>query len=81
MQKYRIISKSNPSIVLMHITCDDFEASKKRQIFLLTHRMHPEPLMQTHMYKHGIMDFNFVPDLVIEKAILEPKKEVRKKKV
>ena len=81
MLKYRIISKSNPSIVLMHVACDDFEASKKRQLFLLAHHMHPNPVMNTHMYKHGILDFDFVSDQVIEKAILEPKKEVRKKKV
>lgn len=79
MQKYKIISKSNPSLVLMNITCDDFEQSKKRQLFLLAHRMHPEPLMQTHLYKHGIGDFDFVPE--IEKAIIVPKKEVRSKKV
>jgi len=79
MQKYKIISKSNPSLVLMNITCDDFEQSKKRQLFLLAHRMHPEPLMQTHLYKHGIGDFDFVPE--IEKAIIVPQKEVRKRKV
>ena len=65
----------------MHINCDDFEASKKRQLFLLSHRMHPEPLMQTHVFKHGISDFDFIPDIVVEKAILEPQKEIRKKKV
>jgi hypothetical protein len=81
MLHYKIISKSNPSIVLMHITCDDFEASKKRQLFLLAHKMHPEPAMQTHMYKHGISDFDFIPDLPIEKAIIIPQKETRKRKV
>ena len=81
MQKYKITSKSNPSLVLMHITCDDFEASKKRQLFLLAHRMHPGPLMQNHLYKHGISDFDFIPETIIEKAIIEPRKETRKKKV
>jgi hypothetical protein len=80
MLKYKIISKSSGA-TLMQITTDNFEDSKKRQLFLLTHRMHPEPLMQTHMYKHGISDFDFVPDTIIEKAIIEPQKETRKKKV
>jgi hypothetical protein len=65
----------------MRITCDDFEASKKRQLFLLAHKMHPEPLMQTHMFKHGISDFDFILDTVIEKAIIVPQKETRKRKV
>ena len=80
MLKYKIISKSFGA-TLMQITTDNFEDSKKRQLFLLTHMMHPEPLMQTHMYKHGIGDFDFVPDTIIEKAIIEPQKETRKKKV
>ena len=80
MQKYRIISKSSGA-TLMHINCDDFEASKKRQLFLLAHRMHPEPLMQTHMFRHGISDFDFIPDTIIEKAIIVPQKETRKRKV
>ena len=81
MQHYRITSKSNPSLVLMRITCDNFEESKKRQLFMLAHKMHPEPLMQTHMFKHGITDFDFIPDEVIEKAIIVPQKETRKRKV
>jgi len=81
MLKYRIISKSNPSLVLMQVTCDDFEASKKRQLFLLTHHMHPNPIMNTHLFKHGILDFDFVPDTIVEKAVIIPKSEVRKKKV
>ena len=80
MLKYRIISKSSGA-TLMQITCDDFEASKKRQLFLLAHRMHPNPLMQTHLYVHGISDFDFIPETIIEKAIIIPQKETRKKKV
>jgi hypothetical protein len=65
----------------MQITCDDFETSKKRQLFLLAHRMHPEPMMATHCFKHGIMDFDFIPEQQIENAIIEPQKEIRKRKV
>jgi SOS response regulatory protein OraA/RecX len=64
----------------MSVTCDDFEQSKKRQLFLLAHRMHTNPLMQTHLYKHGISDFDFVPE-IIEKAIIVLEKETRKRKV
>jgi hypothetical protein len=80
MLKYKIISKSSGA-TLMQITCDNFEASKKRQLFLLAHRMHPEPLMQTHLYKYGISDFDFISDTIIEKAIIETQKETRKRKV
>lgn len=78
MLKYKITSKGSGE-VLMVITCDDFEASKKRQLFLLSHRMHPTPIMQNHLAKYGIMDFDFIPE--IEKAIVEPQKEIRKRKV
>ena len=78
MVKYRISSKSNPSIVLMHVTCDDFEASKKRQLFMLANRWHIEPAMYNHLLRHGIMDFDFIPE-VIEQAIITPEKETRKK--
>lgn len=81
MLKYRIISKSNPGMVLMVVNCDDFEASKRRQLFLLSHKMHPEPVMSNHLYRHGISDFLFVPETIIERAIIEPQKETRKKKV
>jgi hypothetical protein len=79
MLKYKIISKSSGA-TLMQVTCDDFDASKKRQLFLLAHRMHPNPGMQTHLYRHGISDFDFIPD-IIEKAIIVPEKETRKRKV
>jgi hypothetical protein len=62
----------------MQVTCDDFEASKKRQLFLLSHRMHPNPMMNDHLYKHGIGDFDFIPEIV-EQAIIIHEKETRKK--
>ena len=79
MLKYKIISKSSGE-TLMHVTCDDFEASKKRQLFLLAHKMHTNPMMNTHLYRHGISDFDFIPD-IIEKAIIVPRKEIRKRNV
>ena len=60
MQRYRIISKMKPSLVLMNVNCDDFESSKKRQLFLLAHSMHPNPDMQNHLIKFGIRDFHDV---------------------
>jgi hypothetical protein len=63
-----------------------FEESKKRQLFLLAHSMHPNPDMQNHLLKYGIMDFDFVPlnftekpVEIIEHAIITPEKETRKK--
>jgi len=81
MLRYKVISKLKPSLTLMTVNCDDFEASKKRQLFLLAHSMHPVPEMQNHLLKFGIMDFDFIPDKIIEKAIITPKKETRKRKV
>ena len=46
MLKYKIISKSFGA-TLMQITTDNFEDSKKRQLFLLTHMMHPEVTFQS----------------------------------
>lgn len=39
--------------------------------------MHPVPDMQNHLIKFGIRDFEFIPE--IEKAIIVPEKETRKK--
>lgn len=79
MQHYSIISKTSKQ-TLMRVTCDNFEVSKKRQLFLLAHRMHPDPMMATHCYKHGITDFDFIPDTIIEQAVIIPQKEQRKRK-
>jgi hypothetical protein len=79
MIKYRISSKSLPSLTLMHVTCDNFEESKKRQLFMLAHRIHPIPEMYNHLIKCGILDFDFIPETIIEKAIITPEKETRKK--
>jgi hypothetical protein len=65
----------------MQVTCDSFEDSKKRQLFLLAHRMHPNPMMATHCFKHGISDFDFIQENKIEKAVIVPQKEIRKRKV
>jgi hypothetical protein len=79
--RYKIISKRHPETVLFNVTVASgtFEESKKRQLFLLAHSMHPDPVMQNHLMKFGIQDFQFVPDEVIEKAIIKPEKEVRNK--
>jgi hypothetical protein len=76
MIKYRISSKSLPSLTLMHVTCDNFEESKKRQLFMLAHRIHPIPEMYNHLIRCGILDFDFI---IIEQAIITPEKETRKK--
>ena len=80
MQKYKITSKMKPSKVLMRISCDDFEESKKRQLFLLSHSMHPNTDMQNHLLKFGIRDFDFIPEDFIERAIIVPEKETRNKR-
>jgi hypothetical protein len=79
MLKYKITSKIKPSVILMVVTCDDFEASKKRQLFMLSHSMHPTPIMYNHLIKYGIHDFDFIP--IIENEMITPQKEVRKRKV
>jgi hypothetical protein len=40
--------------------------------------MHPNPMMNDHLYKHGIGDFDFIPEIV-EQAIIIHEKETRKK--
>jgi hypothetical protein len=65
----------------MNVTCDDFEMSKKKQLFYLSKSIHPVPEMQNHLIKFGIMDFDFViKEQRIEKAIIEPKQELRSSK-
>lgn len=79
MVKYEIRSKLNSKLVLMRVTCDDFELSKKKQLFYLSHSIHPVPEMQNHLIKFGILDFDFTITEV-EKAILEPVQELRSSK-
>jgi hypothetical protein len=65
----------------MHVSCDDYEQSKKKQLFYLSRSIHPVPQMQNHLIKFGILDFEFiVTDHGIEKAIIEPQKELRSSK-
>lgn len=89
MLRYKITSKLKPSLTIMEMTVIDgtFEESKKRQLLLLSHSMHPNVEMQNHLIKFGIRDFNFVPINftdkpieVIEKAIIVPEKEIRNNK-
>lgn len=75
--KYEVRSKINPKLIIMKVTCDDFELSKKKCLFYLAHSIHPVPEMQNHLIKFGILDFDFVP---IEQAILTPQKELRSSK-
>ncbi len=77
MIKYRIKSKSDPSLTIIVVNCDDFEASKRRQLFMLAHKIHPTPEMYNHLIRYGICDFDFVPE--IEQAIIKPEVETRKK--
>lgn len=64
----------------MRISCDDFEASKKKALFYLSHSMHPVPEMQNHLVKYGILDFDFILIDPVEKAIMEPRQELRSSK-
>lgn len=64
----------------MRVTCDDFDLSRKKQLFYLSHSIHPVPEMQNHLIKFGIMDFDFIVTDPIEKAILEPIQELRSSK-
>lgn len=83
MVKYEIRSKINSKLVLMKVTTDDFELSKKKQLFYLSKSIHPVPEMQNHLIKFGILDFEFIPITeypIIEKAILTPQKELRSSK-
>jgi hypothetical protein len=72
MMKYEIRSKIKPSLILMRVSADDFETSKRKQLFYLSRSIHPVPEMQNHLIKFGILDFDFI--------ITEPNEELRSSK-
>lgn len=72
MMKYEIRSKIKPSLILMRVSTDDFEPSKRKQLFYLSRSIHPVPEMQNHLIKFGILDFDFI--------ITEPNEELRSSK-
>ena len=72
MMKYEIRSKIKPSLILMRVSTDDFETSKRKQLFYLSRSIHPVPEMQNHLIKFGILDFDFI--------ITEPNEELRSSK-
>jgi hypothetical protein len=64
----------------MYVTADNFEESKKKNLFYLSKSIHPVPEMQNHLIKYGILDFDFIITSPIEKAIIEPIQELRSSK-
>ena len=87
---YRIQSKINgpdgKSEFVKFGTSENIEYTIKWHKFHLVHRTHPDPQLKDYVFRKGIDSLEFIIDMpadkepIIEKAIIEPKKETRKKK-
>lgn len=85
---YRIQSKINgsdgKSEFVKFGSSENIEYTIKWHKFHLVHRTHPDPQLKDYVFRKGLDSLEFIVDMpdepIIEKAIIEPKKETRKRK-